>query len=119
MADTTIEKIYNVCFDENGYYAGACLAKYSRFEGGIDVEELPPRDETDSEEIINLKLKSHKLVDGSWVFDEERYNQLYLEYQEELNKEPEPTEQEQIKSLEEQVQMLTDCLLEMSELLYV
>ncbi len=48
------------------------------------------------------------------IDDIKKYPEKYLNYEPKR----EPTETERIKSLEEQNQMLTECLLEMSTLLY-
>lgn len=98
--------IYNVILDENGYFTGmACIAKYSRFEGGIDVESLPP--DTDD----NIMKKSYKLADGIWEFDEERYEELLEEerkrQEEEASKPVEPTVEEQIEQLKMEKEVLT------------
>ena len=106
--------IYNVILDENNYYTGmACIANYSRFTDGIDVESLPP--DTDD----TIMKKSYKLADGIWEFDEARYNELIAEEEEKKVAPVQQTQEERITALEEQNEMFIECLLEMSELMYV
>lgn len=118
MTETNIEEvieptIYNVLLDEKGYFTGmACIAKYSRFEGGVDVEALPPTEDA-------IQMKAYKLVNGAWKYYKARYNELLAEEEAKANEPVEPTQEERIAMLEEQNMMLTECILEMSELLYV
>lgn len=106
-----IVKPFNVVLDSDGYFTGkACFSKYSRFVDGVDVEALP--DETDP-----VKKLAYKLENDVWIFDEARYNELLNTPEEETD--PAPTMKEEVDSLREQVDMLTECILEMSELMYV
>lgn len=111
--------MYNILLDKNKYYTGmACFAKYSRFEGGIDMDSLPPNEYKEDGEIDLLKMQSYKLVDGIWEYDENHYNELLLAEQEKANEPTEATAEEQIATLQGQVDMLTECVLEMSTMLY-
>lgn len=99
------QRIYSVILDENGYYTGmACIANYSRFEGGVDVETLPPADDS----IMKL---AYQLIEGMWFFDEVRYEQLLEEekkrQEEEANRPIEPTLEEQIEQLKAENEVLT------------
>lgn len=60
----------NVVLD-NGYFTGmAC--KVGKFENGIDVETLP-------NEVDPVKQRAYKLENNSWVFDENKYQELLIE----------------------------------------
>lgn len=60
----------NVVLD-NGYFTGmAC--KVGKFENGIDVETLP-------NEVDPIKQKAYRLENNSWVFDENKYQELLIE----------------------------------------
>ena len=61
--------MFNVIL-ENGYFLNAC--RVGGFVGGIDVESLP--NETDE-----TRKKAYKLVNGQWVFDETKYQELLKE----------------------------------------
>lgn len=71
-------RIYSVILDENGYYTGmACIANYSRFLNGVDVETLPPTDDS-------IAKLAYQLIEGMWFFDEVRYEELLTVPEEEL-----------------------------------
>lgn len=56
---------------ENGYFTGmAC--KVGKFENGVDVENLP-------NEVHPIKQRAYKLENNSWVFDENKYQELLIE----------------------------------------
>lgn len=94
-------RIYSVILDENNYYTGmACIANYSRFEGGVDVEALPPTEDV-------IQMKAYKLVEGAWEFDEARYNELLAEEEAKEDAPAEPTQEERITMLEEENEVLT------------
>lgn len=57
-----------VVLDDNGFYTGNYFDYYAGF--GEYAESLPPYPLDDK------KQRSHKLVGGIWVFDEERYKTL-------------------------------------------
>lgn len=104
-------KTFNVVLDSDGYFTGqACFSEYGRFVNGVDVENLP--NETDP-----VRQLAYKLENNVWIFDEARYNELLNTPEEETD--PAPTMKEEVDSLREQVDMLTECILEMSELMYV
>lgn len=63
-----------VQLNEQGYFTGN-YALIGDIENSIEVESLPPY------EYDSLKQQSCKLVDNSWVLDEEHYNQLVSEFE--------------------------------------
>lgn len=63
-----------VQLNEQGYFTGN-YAIVGDIENSIEVESLPPY------EYDSLKQQSCKLVDNSWVLDEEHYNQLVSEFE--------------------------------------
>ena len=63
-----------VQLNEQGYFTGN-YAIVGDIENSIEVESLPPY------EYDSLKQQSCKLVDNSWVLDEEHYNRLVSEFE--------------------------------------
>lgn len=63
-----------VQLNEQGYFTGN-YAIVGDIDNSIEVESLPPY------EYDSLKQQSCKLVDNSWVLDEEHYNQLVSEFE--------------------------------------
>ena len=63
-----------VQLNEQGYFTGN-YAIVGDIENSMEVESLPPY------EYDSLKQQSCKLVDNSWVLDEEHYNRLVSEFE--------------------------------------
>jgi len=67
--------MFNVVL-ENGYFTGmAC--KIGKFENGVDVENLP--NEKDA-----VKQRAYKLINNTWVFDANKYEELKNIYENEV-----------------------------------
>lgn len=58
------------CLDDNGYFTGD-YCTVGDIEGGIEVSNIPIAESNNL-----MILQSYRYDEGSWVFDENRYNQL-------------------------------------------
>ena len=73
---------------KDNYFTGN-YAKIGDIEGGIEVSELPPME--DSKKMLAYKLENEK-----WVFDENKYQEI-------LNVEAEEEKQAKIKELQSEL----------------
>lgn len=73
---------------KDNYFTGN-YAKIGDIDGGIEVKELPPMEDT-------KKMLAYKLENEKWIFDE-------IKYQEILNVEAEEEKQAKIKELQSEL----------------
>ena len=88
---------YGLILDENSRIVSAVAQRYAPVNAVI-VEELPDGDITE-----------YLYVDGEYVYDPKPISPV---------PDPQPTQEERIAQLEQQNAMLTECILEMSGMLY-
>lgn len=82
-----------VQLDEQGYFTGN-YAVIGDVPNSTQVETLPP-DQQDS-----VKVKSYKLENGVWVFNENKYNELLTEFN---NNQEQQVKQMKIAQLQQQL----------------
>lgn len=73
---------------KDNYFTGN-YAKIGDIEGGIEVKELPPEEDS-------KKMLAYKLENKNWVFDENKYQEI-------LNQETEEEKQAKIKELQSEL----------------
>ena len=73
---------------KDNYFTGN-YAKIGDIEGGIEVSELPPMEDS-------KKMLAYKLENKNWVFDENKYQEI-------LNVEAEEEKQAKIKELQSEL----------------
>ena len=73
---------------KDNYFTGN-YAKIGDIEGGIEVSELPPMEDS-------KKMLAYKLENKKWVFDENKYQEI-------LNRETEEKKQAKIKALQREL----------------
>ena len=88
---------YGLILDENSRIVSAVAQRYAPVDAVV-VEELPDGDITE-----------FLYVDGEYVYDPKPISPVT---------DPQPTQEERIAQLEQQNAMLTECILEMSGMLY-
>lgn len=114
--------MFNVQVDENMFYTGN-YAIVGSVHNGVDVNDLPP-----DENALCYKLVETSDGVTKWEFSQEKYDELEAvkvaaeeqqkvenEYRESISNE---TLKAENQALTEQIDMLTACLLEMSEMVY-
>lgn len=77
-----------ILLDENNYYTGS-YAIVGSINGGIEVSELPPMEDT-------KKMLAYKLENEKWIFDENKYQEI-------LNVEAEEGKQAKIKEFQSEL----------------